>query len=68
MKAGKKFMLPTGTFTNTTDIKAHITSDHTAVAVGIDFFYQAWNRGASPRRCRSTAPRCASDHISARAC
>jgi len=47
MKAGKKLMLPTGTFTNTTDIKAHITSDHTAVAVGIDFFYPAWNRVAS---------------------
>ena len=47
MKAGKKFTLPTGKFINTTDIKAHITSDHTAVAVGIDFFYQAWNHGAS---------------------
>ncbi len=47
MKAAKKFTLPTGKFINTTDIKAHMTSEHTAVAVGIDFFYQAWNHGAS---------------------
>ena len=30
-----------------TNIKAHITSEHTAVGVGIDFFYQAWNHGLS---------------------
>jgi C1A family cysteine protease len=47
MKAAKKYTLPYGKFINTTDIKAHITSDHTAVAVGIDFFYQAWNHGLS---------------------
>ena len=47
MKAAKKFTLPRGKFLNTTDIKAHITSDHTAVGVGIDFFYQAWNHGLS---------------------
>jgi C1A family cysteine protease len=44
---GTKFFLPAGQFLNTTDIKAHITGDHTAVAVGIDFFYQAWNHGLS---------------------
>jgi C1A family cysteine protease len=47
MQAAKKFTLPAGKFINTTDIKAHITADHTAVGVGIDFFYQAWNHGAS---------------------
>jgi C1A family cysteine protease len=46
-KAAKKWFLPSGHFINTTDIKAHITSEHTAVGVGIDFFYQAWNHGAS---------------------
>jgi C1A family cysteine protease len=46
-KAAKKWFLPAGHFINTTDIKAHITSEHTAVGVGIDFFYQAWNHGAS---------------------
>ncbi|HEY0253450.1 MAG TPA: C1 family peptidase [Kofleriaceae bacterium] len=47
MKAAKKYTLPAGKFINTKDIKAHITSDKTAVALGIDFFYQAWNHGAS---------------------
>jgi C1A family cysteine protease len=46
-KTGTKYFLPEGEFINTTDIKAHITSEHTAVGVGIDFFYQAWNHGAS---------------------
>ena len=43
----KKYFLPAGKFINSSDIKAHITSDHTAVAVGVDFFYQAWNHGLS---------------------
>ncbi len=42
-----KYFLPEGQYLNTTDIKAHITSEHTAVGVGIDFFYQAWNHGLS---------------------
>ncbi len=46
-KNAKKWFLPAGHFINTTDIKAHITGEHTAVGVGIDFFYQAWNHGAS---------------------
>ena len=46
-KAAKKWFLPAGHFINTTDIKAHITGEHTAVGVGIDFFYQAWNHGLS---------------------
>jgi C1A family cysteine protease len=46
-RAAKKFTLPAGKFINTTDIKAHITAEHTAVGLGIDFFYQAWNHGAS---------------------
>lgn len=45
--SGKKYFLPEGEFINTTDIKAHITSAGTPVGVGIDFFYQAWNHGAS---------------------
>ena len=47
MKMAKKYYLPAGKYLNTSDIKAHITSEHTAVAVGIDFFYQAWNHGLS---------------------
>ncbi len=46
-KTATKYFLPSGQFINTTDIKAHITSEHTAVGVGIDFFYQAWNHGLS---------------------
>jgi C1A family cysteine protease len=46
-KTAMKYTLPAGKFINTTDIKAHITSEHTAVGVGIDFFYQAWNHGLS---------------------
>jgi C1A family cysteine protease len=46
-KTAKKYFLPAGQFVNTTDIKAHITDQHTAVGVGIDFFYQAWNHGLS---------------------
>jgi C1A family cysteine protease len=44
---GTKFFLPGGNFLNTSDIKNHIATEHTAVAVGIDFFYQAWNHGLS---------------------
>jgi C1A family cysteine protease len=47
IRTAKKYTLPEGKFINTTDIKAHITNEHTAVGVGIDFFYQAWNHGAS---------------------
>ncbi len=46
-KAATKYFLPAGKFINTTDIKAHITTEKTPVGVGIDFFYQAWNHGAS---------------------
>lgn len=46
-KTATKYFLPEGEYLNTTDIKAHITQDHTAVGVGIDFFYQAWNHGLS---------------------
>jgi hypothetical protein len=45
--AAQKFTLPSGQFINTTDMKAHITSTGTAVGLGIDFFYQAWNHGLS---------------------
>ncbi len=45
--AAQKFTLPEGQFINTTDIKAHITASGTAVGLGIDFFYQAWNHGLS---------------------
>jgi len=46
-KTATKFFLPSGKYINTADIKAHITANKTAVAVGIDFFYQAWNHGLS---------------------
>jgi C1A family cysteine protease len=45
--AAPKFKIPAGRFLNTSSIKAHITSNHTAVVVGIDFFYQAWNHRLS---------------------
>jgi C1A family cysteine protease len=45
--AAKKWFLPAGHFINSTDIKSHITSEHTAVGVGIDFFYQAWGHRLS---------------------
>jgi C1A family cysteine protease len=46
-QAAQKYTLPQGTSINTSDIKAHIAQDGTAVAVSIDFFYQAWNHGLS---------------------
>jgi C1A family cysteine protease len=46
-KMAKMYYLPRGKFLNTKSIKEHITTAHTAVGVGIDFFYQAWNHGAS---------------------
>lgn len=42
-----KNKLPSGSWLSTKSIKQHITMDHTAVVVGIDFFYQAWNHGLS---------------------
>ena len=45
--AANRYYLPEAQYINTADIKAHITAEHTAVAVGIDFFYQAWNHGLS---------------------
>jgi len=42
-----KYKLPSGSYLRTTSIKDHITNDKTAVVLGIDFFYQAWNHGLS---------------------
>src|SRR5438309_434381 len=44
---GPKYTLPSGRFLNTNSIKAHIHDAGTAVVVGIDFFYQAWNHRLS---------------------
>ena len=45
--SAKKFKLPSGSWLSTKSIKQHITMDKTAVVLGIDFFYQAWNHGLS---------------------
>jgi C1A family cysteine protease len=42
-----KLKLPAGRYLNTNSIKAHLTTKHTAVIVGLDFFYQAWNHRRS---------------------
>jgi C1A family cysteine protease len=42
-----KYKLPSGSWLSTRSIKQHITMEHTAVVLGIDFFYQAWNHGLS---------------------
>ena len=42
-----KYKLPEGSWLSTYSIKQHITMNHTAVVIGIDFFYQAWNHGQS---------------------
>ncbi|HXU73033.1 MAG TPA: C1 family peptidase [Polyangia bacterium] len=43
----KKYKLPSGSWLRTTSIKSHIMNDKTAVVLGLDFFYQAWNHGLS---------------------
>jgi C1A family cysteine protease len=45
--SAKKFKLPSGSWLSTKSIKQHITMDKTAVVLGLDFFYQAWNHGLS---------------------
>ena len=42
-----KYKLPSGAWLSSKSIKQHITMEHTAVVLGIDFFYQAWNHGLS---------------------
>jgi hypothetical protein len=46
-RAAPRFRLPAGRFINTRSIKAHLAGRRTAVAVGIDFFYQAWGHADS---------------------
>jgi C1A family cysteine protease len=43
----KKYTLPHGSWLSTSSIKSHIATDKTAVTVGLDFYYQAWNHGLS---------------------
>lgn len=47
--SAEKFKLPSGRYlsTRTEDIKAYMTEHEQAVVVGLDFFYQSWNHGAS---------------------
>jgi C1A family cysteine protease len=45
--AARKYKLPIGTYVNTNSIKNWIATRHTAVVVGIDFFFQAWSHGLS---------------------
>jgi subtilisin-like proprotein convertase family protein len=48
-RAARMFTLPRGRWIRSTpsSIKAHMTTKRTAVVVGGDFFYQAWNHGGS---------------------
>ena len=43
----QKYTLPAGRWLNTNSIKAHIHDNGTAVVIGLDFFYQAWNHRLS---------------------
>jgi hypothetical protein len=43
----QKYKLPEGRWLSTRSIKQHMTMNHTAVVIGLDFFYQAWNHGLS---------------------
>jgi C1A family cysteine protease len=45
--AAKQYKLPQGSYLSTRSIKSHMSKNHTAVVVGIDFFYQAWNHRLS---------------------
>ncbi len=49
MKAAQKYKLPAGRYINSSadNIKGHMFSTKTGVVVGLTFFYQAWNHGAS---------------------
>jgi C1A family cysteine protease len=42
-----KYSLPTGRFVNNRSIKTELFEKKTAVAIGLTFFYQAWNHRAS---------------------
>lgn len=48
-RSATKWRLPAGRWINSTElsIKGHMTDKHTAVVIGIDFFYQAWNHRSS---------------------
>jgi C1A family cysteine protease len=48
-KAARKYKLPSSRWLSSrpNNIKAHMTAKKTAVVVGVDFFYQAWNHGRS---------------------
>jgi C1A family cysteine protease len=43
----KKYFLPSRRSLGRTPIKQYITDNNAAVAVGLEFFYQAWNHGSS---------------------
>jgi C1A family cysteine protease len=47
--SARKYKLPSSRWLSTrpNNIKAHMTAKKTAVVVGVDFFYQAWNHGRS---------------------
>lgn len=47
MLAAPKFFLPRSRWLHPLDIKAHMFNRGTAVVVGFDFFFQAWNHGRS---------------------
>ncbi len=48
-RSAMKWRLPAGRWVNASElsIKGHMTEKHTAVVIGIDFFYQAWNHRSS---------------------
>jgi len=46
-QSAKMYTLPEGQWLSTYAIKEHMSTQKTAVVVGLDFFYQAWNHGGS---------------------
>jgi len=46
-RTAKMYVLPKGSYLRSTSIKSHISKNHTAVVIGLDFFYQAWNHRLS---------------------
>jgi C1A family cysteine protease len=46
-RQAKQFKLPSGNWLSTRSVKQHISQNHTAVVLGLDFFYQAWNHRLS---------------------
>jgi hypothetical protein len=54
-RAATKYKLPAGRFVNNRSIKTVLFEQKSAVAIGLTFFYQAWNHRASELRVNNAA-------------